>query len=218
MKKKYIITGLLAIYFFAGTLTLANAQNINHWEMVVAANDTWQYFPGTSEPPSTWNSTNFNSTSWLTGPGGIGYGDGDDGTILSAVPSVYLRTNFTLTDTSAISWAILHVDYDDAFIAYLNGHEIARANIGTIGVKPFYNTYSITDREAKVYTGGIPERFIIQKDTLKKYIIQGANVLAIEVHNSSPTSSDLSSITYFSVGIKDGSQPTARFRPGLMIR
>jgi hypothetical protein len=205
MKKFYNLTSLIFIVFFAGTLKPVNAQNINHWEMVVAATDTWQYFPGTSEPASTWNSDKTNSSSWLTGPGGIGYGDGDDGTIINAVPSVYLRTNFNLTDTSIISWAILHVDYDDAFVAYLNGHEIARANIGTAGVKPLFNTYSTADREAKVYAGGIPERFIIQRDTLRKYIIQGANILAIEVHNSNATSSDLSSITYFSVGIKNGS-------------
>jgi len=171
--------------------------------MVVAANDSWHYFPGTSEPPSNWNSISFDDASWLTGPGGIGYADGDDGTSISVVPSVYIRTKFNLYDTSAISWAILHVDYDDSFVAYLNGHEIARANIGTTGVKPFYNTYSNTDHEAKVYLGGIPERFIIQKDSLKKFMIEGTNVLAVEVHNSGPTSSDLSSIIYFSIGIKN---------------
>jgi hypothetical protein len=195
-------------YFLIAALLLVNfksvyPQNIDHWEMVVAANDVWHYFPGISEPPANWADTDFDESSWLSGPGGIGYGDGDDGTIINSVYSVYVRTNFTLTDTSDISWAILHVDYDDAFVAYLNGHEIARANIGTAGVRPAFSATSISDHEAVMNSGGIPERFIIQKDTLKKYITQGNNVLALQVHNFSITSSDLSSTTFFSVGIKD---------------
>lgn len=173
--------------------------------MVVAASDTWQYFPGTAEPSAAWTNIDFNAASWSSGPGGFGYSDGDDGTTISNVPSVYLRMKFNLVDVSNISWAILDVDYDDAFIAYLNGHEIARANIGTIGIRPLYNAYSRVDHEAKMYQGGIPERFIIQKDTLAKYMVQGANVLALQVHNYNATSSDLSSNTFFSVGIKDAS-------------
>jgi len=203
MKKNYILRSLLVVIFLAGSFKSIKAQSVNHWEMVVAAGDTWQYLPGIAEPPSTWANIAFNAESWSSGPGGIGYADEDDGTIISAVPSVYIRSNFNIIDTSNISWAILDVDYDDAFVAYLNGHEIARANIGTVGIIPIYNAYSIVDHEAKMHLGGIPERFIVQKDTIKKYMVQGANVLALQVHNYNATSSDLSSNTFFSVGIKD---------------
>lgn len=201
MKKIYIFRSLLVVFFLSGSFNSIHAQSVNHWEMVVASGDTWSYFPGNAEPPANWADIDFNTVSWTSGPGGIGYGDGDDGTTISTVPSVYLRINFNLIDTSIISWAILHVDYDDAFVAYLNGHEIVRANIGTIGIRPANNSYSITDHEAKIYQGGIPERFIIQKDTIKKYMVQGDNVLALQVHNANATSSDLSSNTFFSVGI-----------------
>lgn len=100
--------------------------------MVVAASDTWHYFPGNSEPPVNWTNTGFNESSWLSGPGGFGFGDGDDGTTISPVISVYLRTTFTVVDISNISWAILDMDYDDGFVAYLNGHEISRSNVGTV--------------------------------------------------------------------------------------
>jgi len=205
MKKIYILKSLLVVVLLAGCFNVIKAQNINHWEMVVAASDTWHYFPGTSEPPAAWTNIDFNAGSWLSGQGGIGYADGDDGTTISAVPSVYIRTDFQIVDTGNILWAILHVDYDDAFVAYLNGHEIARANIGTIGIRPAFNSYSKIDHEAKVWQGGIPERFIIHKDTIKKYLFQGANVLALQVHNANATSSDLSSNAYFSVGVRDNS-------------
>ncbi len=200
---------------FVGVLFLASlkpmfAQNINHWEMVVSASDTWYYFPGTSQPQAGWSTAAFDYLSWSSGIGGIGYGDNDDGTTIAGnLFSVFTRINFNLVDTSNISWAILQVDYDDAFVAYLNGHEIARANIGISGTATAYNTLALTDREAKMYEGGKPERFIIHKDNMKKYMVQGENILALQVHNKSQTSSDLSSNTFFIVGIK---QPGSTYR------
>ncbi|MBN2236044.1 MAG: CotH kinase family protein, partial [Bacteroidales bacterium] len=92
---------------------------------------------------------------------------------------------------------------DDAFVAYLNGHEIARANIGTVGVNPNFNTSAITYHEATMYSGGIPEAFIIHSDTIAKYLQSGKNLLAIQVHNYGTNSSDLSSNTFLSFGVKD---------------
>jgi len=206
LKRTNLFKSLLVVIFIAGSFRSIKAQNVNHWEMVVAASDTWNYFPGISNPPANWTVREFNNASWLSGPGGFGYGDNDDGTTISPVPSVYIRINFNLINTSNISWAVLDADYDDAFVAYLNGHEIARANIGTIGIRPPYNTYSIVDHEAQMYQeGGVPERFIIHKDTLRKYMYEGTNVLAVQVHNANATSSDMSSNIFFSVGIKDAS-------------
>ncbi len=182
-----------------------SAQEINHWEMLVFSEDIWTYFPGVSEPPAAWAPINFVDSAWDYWSGGIGDGDNDDGTIINQVNSVYIRTSFNLTDTSVISWGILHVDYDDAFVAYLNGNEIARANIGQIGIPPLFNQNATDQHEAQMYTGGLPERFIIHKDTLDKYMIEGNNILAIQANNINPTSSDLSSTSFFTLGIEDES-------------
>ncbi len=203
MKKVNFLKSLVIFTLIVFSLKPLTAQNVDHWEMVVAASDTWNYFPGTAEPPDNWRVREFQNNLWLSDPGGFGYGDNDDGTTISSGPSVYLRINFNLIDTSNISWAILDVDYDDAFVAYLNGHEIARANIGTVGVKPLYSAYSYVDHEAQLYQGGIPERFMIRTDTLRKYIFEGTNVLAVQVHNFNSTSSDLSSNVFLSVGVND---------------
>ena len=43
--------------------------------------------------------------------------------------AVYLRKEFLVSDTAEIAAAILHMDYDDGFVAYINGFEIARAGV-----------------------------------------------------------------------------------------
>ncbi|HEY0030843.1 MAG TPA: lamin tail domain-containing protein, partial [Bacteroidia bacterium] len=101
----------------------------DHWEVPVYANNPWKYFLGASNPPATWRSLTFNDASWTTGNGGIGYGDGDDSTVTPPVYSVFMRKTFTVADTSKIPTALLLLDYDDAFVAYLNDVEIARSNI-----------------------------------------------------------------------------------------
>lgn len=203
MKKSIILAGILIAVVLCISYKTIKAQTVNHWEMVVAAGDTWKYFPGTAEPPATWINPEFNTASWASGPGGIGYGDGDDGTSISNVPSVFLRSSFNIIDTSNVSLVILSIDYDDAFVAYLNGQEIARANIGTVGIRPPYNAYSNVDHEARLYQGGVPETFVIPKSVLKNNLFQGTNVLAVQVHNVNSTSSDLSSNTFFMVGVKN---------------
>ena len=108
----------------------------DHWETIIFAEEFWKYYVGVSNPPADWKELSFDDTLWETGKGGIGYGDDDDSTIISSTLSLYLRKGFTIYDTSKISQAVLHVDYDDAFVAYINGIEVARSNIGVAGDTP----------------------------------------------------------------------------------
>jgi hypothetical protein len=181
-----------------------SAQDINHWETIVRSDDVWRYTVPASEPPPDWNTLGFDESVWLSGKGGIGYGDGDDSTLLiSPVTSLYMRISFNIIDPSVISMAVLHVDYDDGFVAYLNGHEIARANIGTTGIRPAFGDLTGNCAEPRLPYGGVPENFTIRYDTLVRYMKSGENVLALQVHNCTTYSSDLSSATFFSVAISD---------------
>jgi hypothetical protein len=176
----------------------------NHWETVVNAGDTWKYIVPIVEPDSNWRiSTTFNDALWNSGMGGIGYGDGDDNTNLGGgVTSVYMRRVFNIVDTADISSAVFHMDFDDAFVAYLNGVEIARANIGVNGTPvPFYST-ALSEREAQMYTGGQPMQFYYDEALVKMVLKPGNNVLAIQVHNVSSGSSDLSALPWLSAAIK----------------
>lgn len=171
----------------------------NHWETVVNWGDTCKYRIGTSEPPVDWNQVVFDDSLWSSGPSGFGYGDGDDSTIVSQTISLYLRKNFTVADITNIQLAQLHVDYDDAFVAYLNGVEIARRNIGQPGIPPPFDQLADELHEAEIYQGGLPEFFNIAD--IKSLLNNGNNVLAIQVHNYVSTSSDMTIIPFFSIGM-----------------
>lgn len=176
------------------------AQTIDHWETAVFSNDTWKYLVGNSEPNTFWRVVVYDDIAWKTGMGGFGYGDGDDATIIDSCYALYLRKSFVVADTSKISEAILSIDFDDAFVAYINGIEIARAGIQ--GGYPPYNTLG-TDHEAKLYTGGSIDNFTIFKSLLAKCIVPGVNIFGLQIHNSSRGSSDLTAIPYLSFGIAD---------------
>jgi hypothetical protein len=175
---------------------------VDHWESLVKEGDTWKYLVPSSALPANWNLPNFNDGAWSQGRGGIGYGDNDDTTLVPAgTVAVYMRRSFNVVDSTAIKSMILNMDYDDGFVAYLNGVEIARANMpaGT----PSFNTVAAGDNEAVMYAGGLPPSFPIIAPTFSALLKNGQNVLAIEVHNVSNTSSDLSSRPFLSVGISN---------------
>jgi hypothetical protein len=160
--------------------------------------DNWRYKKGYSNPASGWNGSiiEFDPVGWLEGPTGIGYGDGDDATELSDMrgnyKTVYARKTFNVCDRFAVTGMTLSIDYDDGFVAYINGQEVARANMpdGT----PDYNTSAISGHEA-----GTPVEF-----DLSAYIsnlMTGTNVLAIEGHNAGLGSSDFSLIPELEIEI-----------------
>ena len=180
------------------TSFFASAQ-IDHWESVVLPGDQWDYLVPSSQPSSSWNQLGYNSSSWSTGNSGFGYGDGDDATIVSNTISIYIRKTFSITNLSDIEAIILDLDYDDGFVAYLNGQEVARNLIS--GSIPNFNQTSDGYHEALLPQGYAPERFGIDVNLLNA----GANVLAVQVHNQSFDSSDLSALPVFSVGINNTS-------------
>ncbi len=207
MKKPIFLLFLLILCRASAGQTLP----IDHWETVVYHNDLWRYDAAESEPDANWKKLTFNDTAWSRGPGGIGYGDGDDNTVIGSCISLYTRIKFTIADTGRIESAVLHIDYDDAFVAYLNEVEIARA--GVSGNPPAYNQPLDSDHEAQMPQGGLPEAFPIDGTKLKHCLNQGENVLAVQIHNASASSSDLSSTTFLSLGLNDATR-TYRQTPG----
>ena len=158
--------------------------------------DIFKYDIPNTEPNPNWKNLNFNVSSWANGSTGFGYSDGDDNTTIPyGTLSVYLRKNFNITNVDDIISLILDIDYDDAFVAYINGVEVTRANIG--GVPPPFDSGDIsTDHEAQMYSGGLPDRFVLSN--LNSFLVEGENVLAIQAHNISSTSSDFTIIPFLS--------------------
>ncbi|MFN8241930.1 MAG: CotH kinase family protein, partial [Bacteroidales bacterium] len=168
-----------------------------NYKTIINRGDTWQYLVPSSEPPASWKNPGYSSASWQTGMSGFGYGDNDDSTVISNVLSVYIRKEFTLANIAEIKELVLSIDYDDGFIAYINGHEIARANVGT-NVSVPYTQAASPSHEATMYSGGYPDNFVISNP--QSFLIEGTNVIAIQGHNSGTSSGDLTLMPVLTTG------------------
>lgn len=171
---------------------------------VIKPGDSWRFFRGwteASDPIDAWRGLDFPDQAWEQGPSGFGMGDGDDTTVLSDMQnnyySVYVRKEFTIDDASSVGNLRLTVDYDDGFVAYLNGEEILRRGLGEPGSPVYFNT------PASSHEAGTPESF--DQGSLPALLRTGRNVLAMECHNESLTNGDLSLIPSLDV---DYSAPT----------
>lgn len=175
---------------------------------LVAAGDSCRFFRGQSEPTPgasqeptlAWAQPGFDATSWELGVTGLGYGDDDDATVLDDMRfvqdvqpgylSVYLRQEFEVADPSAIDNLLLRMRYDDAFVAYLNGVEVARSS-NISGTPPAF------DAPADATGGNVDNAdvpFEWDLNFAKALLVAGTNTLAVQMHNRSVTSSDASVI------------------------
>lgn len=178
--KGFIIILLLFIF-------ITQAKSQIHWESMILETDTWKYLAATSEPPSDWYQSAFVDAAWNTGKGGLGYGDNDDATVVSSCGSLYLRLQTYVPNAALVKELLLDIDYDDAFILYINGVEQVRSS-NVNGNFPSFNTTLSTDHEAKMYSGGNPERYTLNASSL----VSGVNTFSIQILNQGVASSDLS--------------------------
>ena len=171
---------------------------VAEWDAVINWGDSWSYWPGTSAPISNWDDPGTDISNWSTGPSGFGYGDNDDNTELSQIISVFARKTFQIDDPTMITKALFHIDYDDGYIAYLNGEEFSRRNMGAPNTQVYYNETTTGLHEAEIYSGGFPEEISIDLNEFP--FVSGDNTLAVEVHNYNTSSSDLSCIPFLTLG------------------
>lgn len=148
-------------------------------KIVIPAGDTWEYLSGNDPRGMDWTRLGFNGPEWKTGTAGFGFGEADYKTELKEMrrshTSLYVRKEFTVPQADRVTELGLWINYEDAFIAYINGREVARQGVGRGNGR---NAQSIKEREehGKVY--------ITLKDT-HQYLQDGKNVIAIEGHLSS---------------------------------
>ncbi len=150
------------------------------------------YLANTSDPGIgiSWVAQDFDDSTWEEGLSAVGYNAGDmirtevdEGTY-----SVYTRTRFDVTDPAEIENVFLGVDFDDGYVAWINGVEVHRNNISD--EVPTWDEGS-TDHESS--NGSTPDYSPFQDITeqAKAVVSAGENVLAIGVWNDDPSSSDL---------------------------
>lgn len=175
----------------------------------IQVGDEWRYFKGTAEPSpgnlTAWRQIAFDDSSWATGGTGIGYADCTPATVLgdmlNGYVSVYARKKFTISNPANISSLTMTVDYDDGFVAYINGVEVARQYV--TGNPPAFNAVAAPP-------GGNHECGTAETFNLNAFIpnlVAGTNVIAIQGHNVSASSSDFALIPTLNSTVGGGGGP-----------
>ncbi len=172
-----------------------------NYHTIITQGDHWQYFVTDNQlPEGEWRLPGFDASAWQSGPSGFGYGDNDDNTVIQPLLSIYIRKEFTIDNLSDLQEILLHVDYDDAFIAFINGVPVAQGNVYLPDNNNFDNVEVTGLREATIYRGGYPEAFSIAPDSVP--LFEGTNIIAIQGYNINAASSDFSLIPFLTLGSK----------------
>jgi hypothetical protein len=149
------------------------------------------------------------SANWAAGQHGVGYGDGDDTTIIDdddSIYGIYTRTEFTVDDASRVEGMQVAVDYDDAYIMYINGTEVNRSETAVPVAAPTWNSLGdYVGNSSEDGTLGPP----ISLDAFTSTLVDGVNVLAIHVMNNTAVSSDITMIARLTLDIGAPAVPSA---------
>ena len=151
----------------------------------------WKYLDTGANLGTAWVAPAFDDSAWAAGPAQLGYGDGGEATVVSYGSdannrhiTTYFRRAFNVSDAAGFASLTLRVVRDDGVVVYLNGAEVYRNNLpaGTI----------TSTTLASVSIGGADESTFYQASISPSLLTEGANVLAVEIHQSSANSSDIS--------------------------
>ncbi|TFG37341.1 MAG: hypothetical protein E4H44_05410, partial [Candidatus Aminicenantes bacterium] len=197
---------LLALLIFS----LTSAQRL------LTGNSANLYPDSLSEPGPEWNLPAYNDSAWTKVYGVTGYGD-NYSTKINEVQTVYTRANFNVGSIEKFEDAVLVCDFDDGFVAYINGVEFARVNMGAFGSETSYEQLADRSHEAEMHRNLEYSvlGYYIDKAFIDSVFVEGANVLAIEVHNDSINGSDLAILgrLYNLTGFTyTSTEPTQRYK------
>jgi len=176
MKSKHISSFIIFI--------LIQSHLIIAQDLIITWGDDWQYYDAGDEPAAQsgnmeWHSFEFDDSAWQNGPSHFGYGDGDEATVTQPTLAQYFRKEFHLANGAAYVDIDVNLVHDDGINIYLNGTNLTRVNMPTGNID--YNTLALYYVENEITTASFP----IQ-------LLNGKNVIAVEVHQATLNSSDIS--------------------------
>jgi hypothetical protein len=150
--------------------------------VVVPYGSTWEYLDNAA-PPAGWETTT--GGGWQSGPAQLGYGNGDEATVLfdtsPNIPTVYFRRSLMID--RPVTAASLKVLYDDGYAAYVNGVLVADQNVAN-GVA--HDTFASAGAAAN------NSEETTNLDLTTNPFVVGNNVIAVLVKQSNGSSSDVS--------------------------
>jgi hypothetical protein len=174
-----------ALFFGIVCFTLAN--NSFSQSTIVSYGSSWKYLDNGTNQGTAWRASGFNDASWASGNGELGYGDGDETTVVSyggnassKYITTYFRKTITIADPTIYTNFTFTVLRDDGYVVYVNGVEVGRDNMGAAAIS------SSTTAASAIEDGTVS--FNVASSSFSA----GSNTIAVEIHQASVTSSDIS--------------------------
>ncbi len=149
----------------------------------------WKYLDNGTNQGTAWKEAGFDDSAWASGPARLGYQDGAVTTVSfgpdanNKYITTYFRRAFAVAEPGVYIAAAVNLVRDDGAVVYVNGVEVARSNMPAGAVT--YTTLATTA------VGGADETRTFSFAISPTVLVAGTNVIAVEVHQSSVTSSDL---------------------------
>ena len=160
---------------------------------LVSTGAVWKYLDDGSNQGTNWSRIEFNDSAWLSGPAQLGYGDGDEATVVgygndpvNKFVTTYFRRSFLVEDTSTFAGLILRLLRDDGAVVFLNNTEVFRSNMPTGAI-------SHLTLAASAVGGNAPEENKFYVTPIQPSALRlGTNLIAVEIHQAIRESSDIS--------------------------
>jgi hypothetical protein len=184
--------------------TSADTPLVNH-------GDAWHYHQGTTAPQVDWKSTTDSGldASWLTGNGGFGYADNSAevagvqtplGDMLGTYATVFMRRTFEVaSEVDPDLRLMLTMDWDDGFIAWLDGVYLTSANSPGAPAEPTRTATATATHESSLGNSSPNSPTTSDLGTVGSRLPVGPHVLAIIGLNQSSGSSDFIQIADLSL-------------------
>jgi hypothetical protein len=158
---------------------------------------SWKYLDtGITNLATEWRQLAFNDSTWSNGVAQFGYGDGGEATLIrgTRVPegtriiTTYFRKPFVVNNPNSYANYVVSLVRDDGAVVYLNGTEIFRSNMPTGAIS------SLTLAPLAAATSGMvdEESATFGAIVASSLFVAGTNLLAVELHQQSASSSDVS--------------------------
>lgn len=180
-----------SLTYIVGLLMAIITPTVHAQTTLIGAGSNWKYSDSGIDLGTTWRTILFDDVLWNSGNAELGYGDGDETTTVSYGPdsdnkyiTTYFRKTFSVADPTAFTALNFELLCDDGAVVYLNGHEIFRDNMPSGSIN--YNTEASS-------TVAWPTEDDWNDGACSPLLLEpGNNVLAVEVHQDEPSSSDIS--------------------------
>ena len=178
---------------------------------LINAGQAWRFARGLAEPSvrTAWTTASFNDTAWDFGLEGFGYDANpvtqagllslvqtsladmqENGVNPDAFTTVYLRRSFDVPVPAAVNELILQLDYDDSFIAYINGVEVTRSQFGTPGVPAEFDELGMVHESTNGDPNKSPGRFVIDLVNDFPGLLQAGSSNVLAIHGLNATLED----------------------------